>query len=504
MPDGPGRRSATAHRPGPTLQEQSPNSQGTGSRPDQDEPVPVPPVSGGATQRWTLLLGSFTSFLVGLDALVVATALPTLHEEYGGGVEALSWTVNAYQVAFAASILTGSSLGDRFGRRRMFVIGLAVFTVASVLCALSPNTGLLIASRAAQGIGGGIAVPLALALITDATPPQQRGKALGIWGALTGVAVAAGPLVGGAVVEGLAWQWIFWLNVPVGIAIAVLTLGKIARDQRLRTGRIDPIGLALATLGVLAVAQALIRGNTDDWSSPAIVGSLIGGGAALVLFVVWERRTAHPMMPMTLFAHRGFTAGCLASFALMAGVFALGFLTAQYLQLALHHNPLGVGVRLLPATALALVLSPIAGRLADRVGDRSLMTLGLALHGLGLLLIGVLVTSTSSYGTIIGPLFVTGAGIAIAFPTVTTAVMRSVPSTQTALASGISNTFRQVGAVFGVALAAAMFSIYGDFRTPAEFVAGYSPALASVGALCIAAALVGAAIGRSAPRSRAT
>jgi EmrB/QacA subfamily drug resistance transporter len=450
---------------------------------------PGQPATTRATRRWTLILGAFTSFLVGLDALVVATALPTLHQDYGGGVETLSWTVNAYQLAFAASILTGSSLGDRFGRRRVFIIGLAVFTVASALCALSPNAGLLIASRAAQGIGGGIAVPLALALITDTTPLQQRGKALGIWGALTGVAVAVGPLVGGAIVDGLAWQWIFWLNVPVGIAVAALATRKIDRDLRARGGRFDPVGLALATLGVFAIAQALIRGNAAGWSAPSVLGGLVGGVVVLVLFVAWERRVAHPMMPMTLLANRGFAAGCIAGFALMAGVYALGFLTAQYLQLALNHGPLGVGIRLLPATALALFLSPVAGRLADRVGDRPIMTLGLTLHGLGLLLIGVLVTSTSSYITIIGPLFVAGTGIAIAFPTVATAVMRTIPPAQTALASGISNTFRQVGAVFGVAVAAAIFSTYGDYESPAQFVDGYGPALTALGVVCVVAAV---------------
>ncbi len=449
-----------------------------------------------SARRWTLILGSFTSFLVGLDALVVTTALPTLHQEFGAGVEGLSWTVNAYELTFAASILTGSTLGDRLGRRRLYVVGLMVFTAASALCAISPNVDTLIAARAIQGIGGGIAVPLALALITDATPPQLRGQALGIWGAITGVAVATGPLVGGAIVDGLAWQWIFWLNVPVGIAVALLATRKVGDGYR-AFGRIDPVGLGLATAGVFAIAQALIRGNSAGWASMSIVGGLIAGAVALVLFVAWERRTPHPMMPTRLFASRAFTGGCVASFVLMAGVFGLGFLTAQYLQLALHNPPLGVGLRLLPATSLALVLSPIAGRLTDRIGERPLVMLGLGLQALGLVLIGTLVTATSGYATVIGPLFATGAGIAIAFPTVTTAVMRSVSPAEAGVASGISNTFRQVGAVFGVATAAAIFAAQGSYRTPTEFVEGYRPAFIALGTLCAAGILAGAVIRRA-------
>lgn len=446
-------------------------------------------------QRWTLVLGSFASFLVGLDALVVTTALPTLHQELGAGVEGLSWTINAYALAFAASILTGSTLGDRYGRRRMFIAGLAVFTIASALCALSPTIALLIAARALQGIGGGIAVPLALALIIDATPPAMRGKALGAWGAITGVAVAAGPLIGGAIVEGLVWQWIFWLNVPLGIIIAVLTTRKVREGHRI-FANIDLVGLTLATLGVFGIAQALIRGNETGWVSAPILGGLIGGTIALALFVAWERRFEHPLMPMRLFHNRGFSNGCVASFVLMAGVFGLGFLTAQYLQLALHYNPLGVGLRLLPATGMALLLAPIAGRLADRIGETPLVMLGLGLEATGLLLIGALVTATSGYRTIVGPLFIAGAGIAIAFPTVTTAVMRSVSPDETAVASGISNTFRQVGAVFGVAIATAIFAAKGNYHTASEFVDGLSPAFITLGVLCAIGVLAGVVLRR--------
>ncbi|MEV8437386.1 DHA2 family efflux MFS transporter permease subunit [Actinosynnema sp. NPDC051121] len=455
-----------------------------------------------ASQRWTLILGSLSSFLVGLDALVVTTALPTLHQQFGTGIEGLGWTVNAYELAFAASILTGSTLGDRFGRRKLFVLGIAVFTLASAACALSTTVEVLITARVVQGIGGGIAVPLALALITDVTPPQARGKALGIWGAFTGLAVAAGPLVGGAIVDGLAWQWIFWLNVPVGVAIIALTSVKVAESARFKA-KADPVGLVLATVGVFGVAAGLIRGNAAGWTSPWVLVGLIGGVVALALFVAYEHRSPNAMMPMRMFANRSFTAGCVAGFILMAGIFALGFLTAQYLQLALGKTPMSVGLGLLPATGVALFIAPVTGRLADRIGERPLIMLGLGLQAVGLLLIGLLVTDTSGYGTIIGPLFVTGFGIAIAFPTVTTAVMRSVGPAQAGIASGTSNTFRQVGAVFGVAIATAVFAGNGSYRTPAEFVAGLSPAFVVLAALCAVGVGVGAMVRRTAPATAA-
>jgi EmrB/QacA subfamily drug resistance transporter len=440
-------------------------------------------------RRWVLLLACLASFLVGLDALVVATALPTLHQEYGGGVASLSWTVNAYQLAFAASILTGATLGDRLGRRRVFVGGVVVFVAASAMCALSPSLSVLIAARSLQGIGGGVAVPLTLALIADSTPAGSRGKAMGIWGAVTGLAVATGPIVGGAIVEGLAWQWIFWLNVPVGLFIAVAARRTLSERIHDRRRRADSAGLLLSTGGVFAIAQALIRADGTGWTSPSVAGGLLLGLSALAGFVVVERRISDAMMPQELFGNRGFSIGCIAGFAVMAGVFGFGFLAAQYLQLALGNSPFGVGLRLLPATGLALVLSPLAGRLSDRVGPLPLIFVGLTLQGGGLVLAGVVVTTASGYASVVVPWLFIGAGIAIAFPTVAAAVLRSVSPQQTSVASGVSNTFRQVGAVFGVAIAAAVFAANGNYGTSASFVAGFRPAFAALGAVC----LIGAA-----------
>jgi EmrB/QacA subfamily drug resistance transporter len=279
-------------------------------------------------RRWTVVLASVASFMVGLDVLVTMTALPTLHVELGTGVAGLAWTINAYEIGFAALILTGTALGDRYGRRSLFVVGVAVFTAGSVWCALSSSVEHLIAARAFQGIGGGVATALALAVISAATPPARRGAAFGVWGAVTGIAVAVGPVVGGAIIHGLAWQWIFWLNVPVGVALIGLSLSKIA-DTRGGVRRIDVVGLALSTVGVVAVAQALIRAGDVGWSGPPTLLGLAGGAVALVAFVLWQRRSPAPMLPLTMFRNRSFSGGCGASFALGAGLYGNAFMFAQ-------------------------------------------------------------------------------------------------------------------------------------------------------------------------------
>ncbi|MFF0767395.1 DHA2 family efflux MFS transporter permease subunit [Nonomuraea wenchangensis] len=451
-------------------------------------------------QRWTLILASFASFMVGLDVLVVTTALPTLHEELAAGVAGLGWTVSAYELGFAAFILTGAALGDRFGRRTLFVIGIGLFTLSSALCALSTSIDVLIAARSLQGIGGGIAIALALAVITDATPPEARGAAFGVWGAISGVAVAAGPLVGGLVIQGLAWQWIFWLNVPVGVILIVLSLMKISETHGVRRS-IDLLGLVLATLGVFGVAQSLIRGGEAGWTSPTILAGFIGGAIALILFVVWQAKASSPMMPLAIFRNRGFTGGCLSGFVLAAALYGNGFVFAQYLQLVEGNDPLGVGIRLLPWVALALFISPIAGKLADSMGERPLVILGLLLHGGGFLAIALMASAGTGYGPMIAPLLAAGVGVAIAFPTVASAVMRSVSPMEAGVAAGVSNTIRQVGAVFGVAMVAAIFTAQGGYGSDATFVAGFTPATVALAALTIAGVLAAAVIRKPAPHA---
>jgi EmrB/QacA subfamily drug resistance transporter len=445
-----------------------------------------------ARRRWAVVLASVASFMVGLDVLVTMTALPTLHVELGAGAAGLAWTINAYEIGFAALILTGTALGDRCGRRLLFLIGVGVFTAGSVWCALSSSVGHLIAARAFQGVGGGVATALALAVISAATPPERRGAAFGVWGAVTGVAVAVGPVVGGAIIHSLAWQWIFWLNVPVGVALIGLSLSRIA-DTRGDVTRIDVLGLVLSTVGVIAVAQALIRAGDIGWSAPPTLLGFVGGALALVAFTVWQHRSRTPMMPLAMFRNRSFSGGCGASFALGAGLYGNAFMFAQYLQLALGHDPLAVGIRLLPWVALAPLVSPVAGLLADLIGERPLVISGLGLFTAAFSAIGPLATADAGYTTLIGPLVVAGIGVATAFPTIATAVMRSADPTRLGVASGVSNTMRQVGAVFGVAVAVAVFSTFGGYGSPQQFVDGFGPTVMVLAAITLAG-LVPAAV----------
>ncbi len=427
-------------------------------------------------QRWTILIVSVASFMVGLDVLVVMTALPTLRVELGADAVGLGWTINAYEIGFAALILTGSALGDRYGRRLLFVVGVAIFTVCSMWAALSSSIEMLIAARAFQGMGGGIATALALAVISAATPPAKRGAAIGIWGAVTGMAVALGPLVGGAVVQALAWQWIFWLNVPIGVVLIGLSLMWI-EESRGAVLPIDVLGLILSTAGVVALAQALLRGGDAGWTAPTVLFGIIGGVAALIAFLVWEHKSAAPMMPLSMFRNRSFTGGVGASFALGAALYGNAFMFAQYLQVAEGNDALGVGIRLLPWVSLAPFIAPIAGQLTDKIGERPLVITGFVLFAAAFFVIGPLSLSGATYGTLIIPLFVAGIGVAMSYVTVVSAVMRSVEPDRFGMASGVGNTVRQVGAVFGVAVAVAVFSSFGGFASPDDFVDGFGPAV---------------------------
>ncbi|WBB63045.1 MFS transporter [Streptomyces sp. WMMC500] len=439
---------------------------------------------------WTIALAALTNFMVSLDNLVVATALPTLHEDLGGDAGNLSWAVNAYTLAFASLILTGTTLADRFGRLRVFSIGLTVFTVGSILCAVSPSLGFLIGARVVQGVGGGVVLPLTLALITSVTPPEERGKAIGIWGGVIGIAVASGPVVGGAIIQGFSWHWIFWLNVPIGLGVIALARMHVPESFG-GSRKIDPVGLLMATSAVLLIVQALIRGPEREWTEVTILGGLVVGPLLLVCFVLWERRVSEPMISISLFRNLNVSAGCVSNFILNAGMFGPAFLLTQYIQLGLGNSPVEVGVRLLPWTALTLVISPFVGQLADRIGERYLVTVGLLLPGVAFLWIGwEMSDSPVGYGSLWLPLLFAGAGTAIAFPSVSSAVMRSVTPKQAGMASGSSETFAYVGAVFGVAMVTAWFAAFGDYGTAASMAEGIGPALVGIGVLSVVGAIV--------------
>ena len=375
---------------------------------------------GTPHKAWTLTIASLGLFMVALDTLVVTTALPVLRVDLGASLPDLEWTVNAYNLAFACLLLTGAALGDRFGRRRMFAIGLLVFTGASAAAALSPSVGALIAARAVQGAGAAIVMPLTLTLISAAFPAEKRGAAIGLWGGIAGLAVAAGPVVGGAVIDGISWHWIFWLNVPVGLALAPLALSRLTESYGPRPD-LDPVGLVLAGGGVLGLTWGLVRSNSVGWSSTEVTAALILGVVLVALFAVWERRAKNAMLPLALFRSRGFSTANAVSFFMYAGLFGALFLMAQFLQSALGYSPLQAGIRLLPWTATPMVIAPIAGSLADRFGNRPFMVLGLTMQALGLGWVAMIASPDVGYLQLGIALTIAGVGTSLCFPTVANA-----------------------------------------------------------------------------------
>jgi EmrB/QacA subfamily drug resistance transporter len=444
---------------------------------------------------WTFVITSVALFMVVLDNLVVSTALPVIRTDLNASLEELEWTVNAYTLTFAVFLLTGAALGDRFGRRRVFAVGLAIFTAASAAAALAPSTDALIAARAIQGIGGAIVTPLTLTILSDAFPKEKRGLALGAWSGIAGLAVASGPLVGGAVVDGISWQWIFWLNVPIGILLVPLAYGFL-RETHGPAGGLDLPGLALASAGLFGLVWGLVNGNGDGWTSPQIVASLGLGALLTAAFVAWELRTPAPMLPMRFFRDRAFAAANGASLLMYFGMFGSIFLLAQFLQTVQGHSPLGAGLRVLPWTAMPIIVAPIAGALSDRIGGRPLMAGGLALQAIGLGWLAAVSTPTVPYTELVIPFILSGTGMAMFFAPVANVVLSAVRLEEEGKASGTNNAIREVGGVFGVAVLATVFARYGGYESPQTFVDGLTPAI-WVGAIVVA---VGAFISLAIPR----
>ena len=434
---------------------------------------------------WTFVITSLALFMVVLDNLVVSTALPVIRTDLDASLEELEWTVNAYTLTFAVLLLTGAALGDRFGRRRVFAAGLTLFTAASAAAALAPSMDALIAARAIQGIGGAIVTPLTLTILSDAFPKEKRGLALGAWSGIAGLAVASGPLVGGAVVDGISWQWIFWLNVPIGILLVPLAL-RFLRETYGPDRGLDLPGLALVSVGLLGLVWGLIHGNGDGWTSPQIVGSLAVGAILTAAFVVWELRTPAPMLPMRFFRDRAFAAANGASLLMYFGMFGSIFLLTQFLQTVQGHSPLGAGLRVLPWTAMPMIVAPIAGALSDRIGGRPLMAVGLALQAIGLGWLAAVSTPTVPYTQLVIPFILSGTGMAMFFAPVANVVLSAVRPEEEGKASGTNNAIREVGGVFGVAVLASVFASYGGYGTPQSFVDGLTPAI-WVGAIVVGA-----------------
>ena len=442
---------------------------------------------------WVVGLTSTAYFMVALDALVVITALPRMQRDLHVGLSSLQWTVNAYGIAFAAGIITAAALGDRFGRRRVFNSGLALFTLASAACALAPNAGELIAARTVQGLGGAIVLPLSLTILTTAFPAEKRGMIVGVYGGLAGLAVALGPVVGGLVTEGIDWHWIFWLNVPIGIAAALLGL-RLLPESHGAPERLDLVGVGLVTSGVVAVVWALTRANDIGWSSTETTSTLAAGAVLLVAFLAWEARVGAPMVPLRLFAVREFAFGNLTTFLMSGSVFAAAFFVTEEFQMARGYSPLGTGLRLLPFFATPMFIAPVAGALSDRIGRRRIMVAGLSLQAIGLIWVAARGSLATSWIELALALLVAGVGISMALPTVPTAVLSAVSPAEMGKASGINYMAQRFGAVFSIAIGSAVFSAYGHLGTPATVTAGFRPALWASAALALLGAGGAAAI----------
>jgi EmrB/QacA subfamily drug resistance transporter len=429
---------------------------------------------GSQRRGWTLGIVSVGLFMVVLDNLVINVALPSIHRQLGASIQALEWTVNAYVLAYAVLLLTGAAIGDRFGRKRMFTAGIALFTASSAAAALAPTIGTLIAARAVQGVGAAIATPLTLTLLADAFPPNQRGLAIGVWSGISGIAVALGPLVGGAVIQLSDWHWIFWINVPIGLVLVPLAIARLSESHGPQR-RFDLQGLGLSSAGLFGIVYGLIRAQTIGWTAAEVVISLGAGLVLLAAFIRHELRTEEPMLPMSFFAKRSFAVTNVVSLSMYFGMFGSVFFLSQYLQNVLGNTPLQAGVKLLAWTGASLVVSPLAGIFSERYGARLFMVAGLTLQAVALGWMASVSGTGTTYTSLVAPMVLAGAGMALVFAPSANAVLASVRTEQTGQASGATNAIRELGGTFAVL--STVFTGSGGYQSPQAFVSGLTPAL---------------------------
>jgi EmrB/QacA subfamily drug resistance transporter len=433
-------------------------------------------MSAKTRTMWTFAITSVAVFMATLDNLVVTTALPVIRKDLHASIESLEWTVNAYTLTFAVLLLTGAALGDRFGRRRMLAIGLGIFTVSSAAAALAPSAHALIAARAAQGVGGAIITPLTLTILSAGVPANRRGAFIGAWSGIAGLAVALGPLVGGAVVSGISWHWIFWLNVPIGVVLIPLVLLRL-QETHGPAGKLDLPGLGLASAGLTGIVWGLVRGHGQGWTSTEIVTALTAGAIVFAIFVLWELRAAEPMLPMRFFRNRVFALANVASLLMFFGMFGSIFLLSQFFQTVQGYSPLGSGLRILPWTIMPMFVAPIAGALSDKIGGARLMGIGLTLQAGGLGSLAAISTPSTPYWELVAPFMVSGVGMAMFWAPVANVVLAAVRPEEEGQASGAQNAIRELGGVFGVAVLASVWSHYGSYSSGQAFVDGMLPAL---------------------------
>jgi EmrB/QacA subfamily drug resistance transporter len=462
------------------------------------------PETVAATRRnipvWlAIVAASLPMFMSTLDNLVMTNALPTIRLELGATVEELQWFVNAYTLSFASFILMAAALGDRLGRRTVFVAGIVVFTLASAFSALSTESWMLILGRAVQGLGAAAIMPLSLTLLVGAVSTRLRPLAIGIWGGISGLGVALGPLVGGAIVEGWSWEAIFWINVPVGILAVPLALLALPNTFGARL-RADVTGLLLAAVGVLGLVYGIVRGNDAGWDSVEVAGSLGLGAALLVAFVIWEGRTPAPLLPLRLFRDRSFSIANIIGLTFSFGVFGAIFILIQFLQIVQGHSPLEAGVLTMPWTLAPMVVAPLAGLFAPRVGTRALIIAGLTLQATGLYWIAAVMSPTVEYVALLPAFIFAGIGMGLVFAPLSTAVLATMRSADHAKASGTNSTLREIGVALGIAVLTAIFVGAGGQLTPTDYVDAAIPAIL-VGATAL---LLSAAVGLLLPAGRAS
>ena len=453
-------------------------------------------MSAKTRTMWTFAITSVAVFMATLDNLVVTTALPVIRKDLHATVESLEWTVNAYTLTFAVLLLTGAALGDRFGRRRMLAVGLGIFTISSAAAALAPTANALIAARAAQGVGGAIITPLTLTILSAGVPANRRGAFIGAWSGIAGLAVAFGPLVGGAVVSGISWHWIFWLNVPIGIALIPLALTRL-QETHGPAGKLDLPGLGRASVGLTGIVWGLVRGHGQGWTSPEIITALAAGVVVFALFVLWELHTKEPMLPMRFFRNRVFALANVASLLMFFGMFGSIFLLSQFFQTVQGYSPLGSGLRILPWTIMPMFVAPIAGALSDKIGGARLMGIGLTLQAAGLGSLAAISTPSTPYWELVAPFMVSGIGMAMFWAPVANVVLAAVRPEEEGQASGAQNAIRELGGVFGVAVLASIWSHYGSYSSGQAFVDGMLPALWIGAAVVLLGAVAAFAIGKT-------
>ncbi|KQV19138.1 MFS transporter [Kitasatospora sp. Root107] len=443
----------------------------------ESRPAPAGTAVGRKFPLWLVIVAcSLPMFMVALDNLVVSTALHTLAVDLKADTQDLQWFVNAYVLSFACLLLTGAALGDRFGHRRVFTLGIVLFTLSSIGCGLADTSGQLIAARAIQGFGAAAVMPLSLTLLSNAVPEKMRSLALGLWSAVSGLAIALGPVVGGAVVEGLDWEWIFWINIPVGIVAVPLVLA-VVQESRGERARLDLLGMVLATAGLLALVWGIVNGSEDGWTDGRIVTAFVAAAVLLAAFVAWERRVEHPLLPLRFYRVRAFTLTNIVSASMYFGVFGSIFFLAQYLQIAPPRTPLHAGVLTLSWTLMPMVIAPIAGALTDRVGGGRLMALGLFLQAVGLSWINLVASADTPYSQLVGGMLVAGAGMGFAIAPTAAVVLGAVGPEHRGKASGANTTVREIGGALGIAVLSSVFTAHGTMASPAGFADGLHPAV---------------------------